>query len=70
MKITKTSMISGITRTRDLDVTIEELARWKNGMVIQKALPNLSASDREFLMTGVTEEEWDETFGDESLEDY
>jgi hypothetical protein len=28
-------------------------------MFIQNAMPNLSTDDREFLMTGVTPEEWD-----------
>jgi hypothetical protein len=28
-------------------------------------MPNLSADDREFLMTGTTPEEWDEMFGDD-----
>ena len=65
MKITRTSMFTGIERTLDLDFTAEQLAEWKNGALIQNAMPNLSAADREFIMTGVTDEEWDEEFGDE-----
>ena len=65
MKITRTSMFTGIERTLDLNFTAEQLAEWKNGALIQDAMPNLSAADREFIMTGVTDEEWSEEFGDE-----
>ena len=62
MKITRTSMATGITRTRDLPVTPEQMADWENGALIQKAMPNLSAGDREFVMTGITDDEWDNLF--------
>ena len=69
MKITRTSMFTGIERTLDLDFTAEQLAEWKNGKLIQNAMPNLSADDREFIMTGVTSEEWANEFGDEEEDD-
>lgn len=63
MKITRTSMMSGIERTREIDVTVEQLAAWQDfGILIQDAMPHLSESDREFLMTGMTDEEWDSAF--------
>ena len=68
MKITRTSMFSVIERTLDLDFTAEQLAEWKNGALIQDAMPNLSAADREFVMTGVTDEEWHDEFGDEETD--
>ena len=58
MKITRTSMISGVERTLDLPVTQEQLDAWTAGTLIQEAMPQLSADDREFVMTGVTPEEW------------
>lgn len=64
MKFTRTSMFSGIKRTRDLPVTEEQLQKYINGALIQDAFPNLSASDREFIMTGVTDDEWDAAFPD------
>ena len=42
-------------------------------MLIQNAFPNLTSEQREFIKTGVTPEEWDETFCDDDdtyLEDY
>lgn len=63
MKITKTSVHSGITRTLDLDVTLEEYASWRAGELIQNAMPRLNADEREFIKTGITAEEWEEMFG-------
>jgi len=62
MKIIRTSMFTGKERTKDLPVTQKQLDDWKGGMVIQEAMPHLSVSDREFIMTGVTDDEWNETF--------
>jgi hypothetical protein len=65
-------MVSGITRTKDFPVTREQLHAWQTGTPIQRAIPHLSADDREFLMTGITPEEWAKTFPpdhDELLED-
>ena len=64
MKITMTSMISGKTTTRDIDVEPEQVAAWQNGVLIQDAMPELSAPDREFIMSGITQEEWDGLFKD------
>ena len=72
MQITRTSKLSGIQHTREIDVTQEQLDEWQRDKLtdgpkrfIQNALPHLSADDREFLMTGVTPEEWEEAFGPE-----
>ena len=62
MNITNTSAHSGITRTLDLDVTLEEYAAWRAGELIQVAMPRRNADEREFIMTGITAEEWEEMF--------
>ena len=64
MTITKTSSFSGNTNTMDIDVTEGQLAAWQGGELIQRAMPNLTADEREFLMTGITAEEWEELFGE------
>lgn len=63
--ITRKSMFSGITRTRAMNVTHNQLAKWKTGTLVQDAFPHLSASDCEFLISGTTDEEWEEAFGEE-----
>lgn len=69
MKISKKSPFSGKVNEREIDVTPELLERWQNGGgAIQTLMPHLSPDDREFLMTGITPEEWAETFGDEDDE--
>lgn len=62
MKIRKQSPISGNVNEMDIDVTTEQLKSWADGTLAQDAFPNLSADEREFIMTGITPEEWEETF--------
>lgn len=65
MKVTKTSIYSGITRTREIDIDIKQLNMWlRREASIQDAMPNLSPDDREFLMTGITPDEWDRMFNE------
>ena len=35
---------------------------WQNGTMIQEAFPMLNAEQREFLMTGITSEEWSKLY--------
>ena len=64
MKITMQSAMSGNINTLDVAITHEQFSAWVDGALIQEAMPHLTASEREFLMTGITSEEWDETFGE------
>tara|TARA_R110000796_G_scaffold1199_2_gene4741 strand:- start:767 stop:925 length:159 start_codon:yes stop_codon:yes gene_type:complete len=48
-----------------LDITYEQYDAWREGKLIQEAMPNLSVEEREFLMTGITAEEWEGMCGDE-----
>lgn len=63
MLITRVSILSSIVRTRDIDVTDAQLAEYYvKERPAQEAFSNLSASDREFIMTGIIDSEWDEVF--------
>jgi len=63
MLITMTSIISKTASTRDVDITIEQLFRIKHEKeLIQNVVPHLSIEDREFLISGITPEEWKELF--------
>jgi hypothetical protein len=62
MIITRTSTLSGHTSSMDIDVTLEQVASWEQGELVQNAMPNLSADEREFIMTGITPTEWNEMF--------
>lgn len=66
MLITRKSMLTGITRSIEIDVTQEQLdAYYSKGELLQFAFPNLSADDREFIKSGITKEEWDSAFPEE-----
>jgi len=60
MLITRTSLLTGKRNTLDIDITEEQLRTWNLGALIQKVCPHLSADDREFLISGITPEEWNE----------
>lgn len=64
MKVTRTSEISGVQNSMELDITDEQVkAYYTDGELIQNAFPNLNAGEREFIKTGITPTEWDAMFG-------
>ncbi len=63
MKITRTSPFSGNVNSMEIDITPDQIEKYNNGELIQRAFPHLSADEREFIKTGITPTEWDETFG-------
>lgn len=65
MLITRTSGFTGVEHTRDIPITLHQYMRWIDGELIQNVMPEISADDREFIMTGITPEEWAATFGGE-----
>lgn len=58
MYITKRSMLTGHEHTMDLNVTFQQIKDWEEGTLIQDAMPNLNSIEREFIISGVTEAEW------------
>ena len=65
MKITRTSPCSGEVNELEIPCTPEQLEAWQKGTLIQRAMPDISAEHREFIMTGITPEEWNSLFGDD-----
>jgi len=65
MLITRKSIISDIERTRDIDVTQEQLDRLAAGNELPaKVLSNLSPADRDFIISGIVDQEWEDTLPD------
>ena len=60
MLITKKCILTGKENTLDLPVTEEQLKLWKNGTPIQEVMPHLNDSQREFIMTGITDNVWED----------
>ncbi len=52
--------MTGVEHTREINITEQELEQFRRGKHIQWLCPQLSVDDREFLITGMTPEEWDE----------
>ena len=67
LEVTRKSILSGKTNTMTLDITQEHLDRYEQvgGLLIQAVFPNLSKEEREFLISGITPDEWNNTFGEE-----
>lgn len=63
MKITRRSILTGISRTMDLPITLEQVDKYIRGAFIQDAFPHLNDDDREFIKSGITAQEWEETCG-------
>ena len=68
MLVTRKSLFSGQENTMDLDVTEEQLARWRGGELIQDVFPNLTNEEREFLISGCLPDEWDEMFDEDDYQ--
>lgn len=60
------SKLSGKMGSMEFNMTEQEFktcfTRWINGELIQNAFPMLNAAEREFVMNGITPEEWDSLF--------
>jgi hypothetical protein len=65
MLIERTCPLSGKPKTMTVPVTQAQLDDWDSGTLIQDAMPNLSADEREFIMTGMTPDVWDKLFGED-----
>lgn len=48
---------------------VEGYTAWKNGALIQDALPNETPDSREFLLTGICPECWDKEVEEEEYDD-
>ena len=70
LPVQKTSQITGAVHTMLIPITYERLLNWVQGnALIQEAFPDLTPVQREFLMTGIVEEEWNEFITDNEEED-
>lgn len=56
--IHRVSQLTGKSHTMEVPATEEQFMSWRNGALIQNAMPNCTAEQREFIMTGITPEEW------------
>ena len=68
MEVSRVSEYSGKTHTMEMEVTPEQLLDLAFSDVdlsykfIQNLLPHLTSDEREFIMTGITADEWFDMF--------
>lgn len=58
IKVIKTSIFTNKQNEMFLPITKNELKRWQDGECVQDVFPYLNDSQREFLITGATPQEW------------
>ena len=63
--VRKCPLTQGVS-SMQLDVTQEQLDAWRGGKCAQDAFPQLSAEEREFIMTGIRPETWARLIGEEA----
>jgi hypothetical protein len=66
MVVSRISTLTGKFHQVELPVTPEQLTAWEGGQLVQRVFPHLTADEREFIMSGITPEEWDAEFGVEA----
>ena len=64
MVVCAISAFTGVKHAMPLEITEAQVYDWAKGASIQDAMPDLSPEGREFLMTGITQGEWDSMFSD------
>jgi len=55
------SILSDAVRSKEIDVSLEQVRAWLTGDLIQDAMPNISAEERDFFK-GIF---WDEAYPDD-----
>ena len=70
MIVSRVSPFSGTLNRMELPITVEQYNEWLNGVPVQDAFPHLNADDREFILTGILPNEWDEMFPSEESREY
>jgi hypothetical protein len=73
MEITMNSIIDKKDYTMDINITVDQLERinrrFITGEHIQTIVPDLPMGEREFLISGITPEEWKNNFGSFEVDD-
>lgn len=58
------SPLTGKLNCLELDVTVEQLADWRQGALIQNVMPQLSKDEREFIVSGLMPGEFEKMWGE------
>jgi NOL1/NOP2/fmu family ribosome biogenesis protein len=64
MKVQSQQKCIGCGVRHFVEVPNEEYGKWLRGELIQVAMPDVSVTAREILITGTCQKAWDDMFGD------
>lgn len=72
MLVTRTSLLTGVVRTLEVDVTQEQLDAIDNGLLVIAACPQLRDNHEmmDFLVTGDLDEDWNGVFSSWDADTY
>lgn len=59
MIIHRKSPVTGKMNAMNINVTPEQLQIWEAGALIQNVMPHLTPAEREFIISGCTQDDWD-----------
>jgi hypothetical protein len=63
MLINRYSTITGIERQKDIPLDPNDMVMWNDGQgSLQELMPYLTDSEREFILSGITPDEWAKAF--------
>jgi hypothetical protein len=68
MLIIRRSPLTGKVNQLDLPISHKEMDAWRDGELAQVAFPRLTPSQREFVITGYTEEDWKAMYPEPGIE--
>ena len=69
LRVINTSALTGKENQMILPVTETQIKRWQDGDLVQDVFPFLNDDQREFLMTGITPDEWEAALGADDDDD-
>ena len=68
MKITRISELTGRTQSMDIPITEQQYYEYMTGTEpIQQFFPDLDPDQREFIMTGITSDDWERIFREDQI---
>jgi hypothetical protein len=62
MLVGKKSQLSGKSHEMEIDVSEKQITLWMEGELIQNVMPNLTPTEREFLISGMSIAEQEAVF--------
>ena len=68
MLIVRVSKLTGKRHEMEIPVTEHQMKMWESGVLAQDAFPGLTPDEREFIITGITPEEWMSMVGDDEYD--